>query len=163
MRTLITALIKAYAIQGGYQIRNSLTAFGIDHVILVKLASAAVVAWLLGLTAEKTQATLTDVWMGGHSSRVYRTGANTIPRKGWAAGDASMRAVHLALLVRAGQPGAPTPLRSLPFGFYARTFGARGFAMPRSFGVWTILNTLFMLMQVVGKGIACVEAALVAI
>ncbi|KAH1654176.1 hypothetical protein KXX16_002592 [Aspergillus fumigatus] len=161
MRTLLTALIKAYEIQGCYQIRNAFNAFGIDHVILVKLASAAVVAWLLGLTEEKTQATLSHVWMDGHSSRVYRTGANTIPRKGWAAGDACMRAVHLALLVRAGQPGAPTPLSSLPFGFYARTFGASGFEMPRPFGVWTIQNTLFKLMPVEGHGIAAVEAALV--
>ncbi|KAF7157185.1 hypothetical protein CNMCM6106_002267 [Aspergillus hiratsukae] len=161
MRTLLTALIKAYEIQGCYQIRNAFNAFGIDHVILVKLASAAVVAWLLGLTEEQTQATLSHVWMDGHPSRVYRTGANTIPRKGWAAGDACMRAVHLALLVRAGQPGALTPLSSVPFGFYARTFGADGLEMPRPFGVWTIQNVLFKVMPVEGHGIAAVEAALV--
>ncbi|GFF28185.1 2-methylcitrate dehydratase [Aspergillus lentulus] len=161
MRTLLTALIKAYEIQGCFQIGNAFNAFGIDHVILVKLASAAVVAWLLGLTEEQTMATLSHVWMDGHPSRVYRTGANTIPRKGWAAGDASMRAVHLALLVRAGQPGARTPLSSVPFGFYARTFGASGFEMPRPFGVWTIQNVLFKVMPVEGHGIAAVEAALV--
>jgi 2-methylcitrate dehydratase PrpD len=161
MRTLLTALIKSYEIQGCYQIRNAFNAFGIDHVILVKLASAAAVAWLLGLTEEQTLATLSHVWMDGHPSRVYRTGANTIPRKGWAAGDACMRAVHLALLVRAGQPGARTPLSSLPFGFYARMFGASGFEMPRPFGVWTIQNVLFKVMPVEGHGIAAVETALV--
>ncbi|GFF12319.1 phospholipase D Active site motif protein [Aspergillus terreus] len=161
MRTLLTALIKAYEIQGCYQMRNSFNQFGIDHVILVKLASAAVVSWLLGLTEEQTMATISHVWMDGHPSRVYRSGTNTIPRKGWAAGDASMRAVHLALLVRAGQPGAPGALSAPPSGFLQRTFGDKGFELPRPFGTWTIQHVLFKVMPVEGHGISAVEAALV--
>lgn len=106
-------------------------------------------------------ATISHVWMDGHPNRVYRSGANTIPRKGWAAGDACMRAVHLALLVRAGQPGSPEPLSSLPWGFYERTFGAKGFELPRPFETWTVRNVLFKVMPVEGHGISAVEAALI--
>ncbi|OJJ47235.1 hypothetical protein ASPZODRAFT_151760 [Penicilliopsis zonata CBS 506.65] len=162
MHTLLLALIKAYEIQGCYQLKNAFNAFGLDHVVLVKLASAAVVAWLLGLSEEQTNATISHVWMDGQPTRVYRSAGNTIPRKGWAAGDACMRAVHLALLVRKGQPGAPGALSSVPFGFYARTFGAtRGFEFARPFGTWTIRNVLFKVMPVEGHAIAAVEAALV--
>ncbi|KAL4898021.1 hypothetical protein BDV59DRAFT_208557 [Aspergillus ambiguus] len=161
MRTLLAALIKAYEIQGCYQTKNSFNAFGIDHVILVKLASAAVASWLLGLTQEQTMATISHVWMDGHPSRVYRAGANTIPRKGWAAGDAAMRAVHLALLVRAGQPGSPGALSSSPWGFYKRTFGDQGFNLPRPFGTWAVQHSLFKVMPVEGHGISAVEAALI--
>ncbi|KAF9890771.1 hypothetical protein FE257_005640 [Aspergillus nanangensis] len=160
VRTLLTALIKAYEIQGCYQMKNAFNAFGIDHVILVKLASASVVAWLLGLTEEQTMATISHVWMDGHPSRVYRSGNNTIPRKGWAAGDACMRAVHLALLVRAGQPGVPEALSSKPFGFFAQTFRTEGFVFERPFESWAIQNVLFKTMPVEGHGIAAVEAAL---
>ncbi|KAE8355286.1 hypothetical protein BDV28DRAFT_155509 [Aspergillus coremiiformis] len=161
MRTLLEALIKAYEIQGCYQMSNAFNAFGTDHVILVKLASAAVVSWLLGLTEEQTMATISHVWMDGHPSRLYRTGENTIPRKGWAAGDACMRAVHLALLVRSGQRGVPGALSSVPWGFYERSFGGRGFEFPRPFGTWTVRNVLFKVMPVEGHGISAVEAALV--
>lgn len=141
--------------------KNAFNAFGIDHVILVKLASAAVVSWLLGLTEDQTKATISHVWMDGHPNRVYRSGANTIPRKGWAAGDACMRAVHLALITQAGQPGAPGALTSSPWGFYSRTFGAREFELPRPFGSWTVRNVLFKVMPVEGHGISAVEAAMV--
>lgn len=161
MKTLLEALIKAYEIQGCYQMKNAFNAFGIDHVVLVKLASAAVVSWLLGLTEEQTMETISHVWMDGHPNRVYRSGANTIPRKGWAAGDACMRAVHLALLVRAGQPGSPEPLSSSPWGFYERTFGPKGFELPRPFETWTVRNVLFKVMPVEGHGISAVEAALI--
>ncbi|KAL5364539.1 hypothetical protein BJX96DRAFT_168364 [Aspergillus floccosus] len=161
MRTLLTALIKAYEMQGCYQMRNAFNKFGIDHVILVKLASAAVVSWLLGLTEEQTMATISHVWMDGHPSRVYRSGANTIPRKGWAAGDASMRAVHLALLVRSGQPGAPGALSASSWGFFQRTFGDKEFELPRPFGTWTVQHVLFKVMPVEGHGVSAVEAALV--
>ncbi|KAJ5083987.1 hypothetical protein NUU61_008566 [Penicillium alfredii] len=160
MRTLLLALIKAYEIQGCYQIRNAFNAFGIDHVVLVKLAAAATVSWLLGLTEEQTKATISHVWMDGQPTRVYRSGANTIPRKGWAAGDACRRAVQLALLVQAGQPGAPEALTAKPWGFLARTFDEAGFELPRSFQSWTIRNVLFKTMPVEGHGIAAVEAAL---
>lgn len=160
MRTLLIALIKAYEIQGCYQMRNSFNAYGIDHVVLVKLASAAVVSWLLGLTEEQTLATISHVWMDGQPTRVYRSRDNTIPRKGWAAGDAARRAVQLALYVEAGQPGAPEALTAKPWGFWERTFGEQGFQFPRPFGTWTIQNVLFKAMPVEGHAVSAVEAAL---
>ncbi|KAE8363295.1 hypothetical protein BDV27DRAFT_158915 [Aspergillus caelatus] len=161
MHTLLTALIKAYEIQGIYAQSNAFNTHGTDHVILVKLASAAVVSWLLGLTESQTMATISHVWMDGHPSRVYRSAENTIPRKGWAAGDACMRAVHLALLVRAGQVGVSSVLSAVPWGFYKRDFGGERFEFPREFGDWTVRNVLYKVMPVEGHGIAAVEAVLV--
>lgn len=160
LQTLLIAITKAYEIQGIHQLHNAFNAHGIDHVILVKLASAAICAWLLGFSQTQAMATISHVWMDGHPSRVYRSGSNTIPRKGWAAGDACMRAVHLALLVRAGQVGAGSALSAVPYGFLERTFGKQGFVMER-FGEWAVRNVLFKVMPVEGHGIAGVEAALV--
>ena len=160
LRTLLVALIKAYEIQGCYQMGNAFNVYGIDHVVLVKLASAAVVSWLLGLTEEQTMASISHVWMDGQPNRVYRSRDSTIPRKGWAAGDAARRAVQLALYVRAGQPGAPKALSARPWGFWAHTFGGKGFEVPKAFGTWTIQNVLFKIMPVEGHAISAVEAAL---
>jgi 2-methylcitrate dehydratase len=160
MRTLLIAVIKAYEIQGCYQMRNAFNAYGIDHVVLVKLASAAVVSWLLGLTEEQTMACISHVWMDGQPTRVYRARDNTIPRKGWAAGDAARRAVQLALYVQAGQPGSRGALSSKPWGFWARTFGDAGFQFARPFGTWTIQNVLFKAMPVEGHAVSAVEAVL---
>lgn len=161
MHTLLIALVKAYEIQGCYQMGNSFNAYGIDHVVLVKLASTTVVSWLLGLTEEQTMASISHVWMDGQPTRVYRSRGNTIPRKGWAAGDASRRAVELALYVRAGQPGAAEALTAKPWGFWTRTFGEQGFQFPRPFETWTIQNMLFKTMPVEGHAVSAVEAALV--
>lgn len=106
-------------------------------------------------------ASISHVWMDGHPTRVYRSKNNTIPRKGWAAGDAARRAVQIALYVMAGQPGAPEALTSKPWGFLAQTFGDRGFEFPRPFDTWTIRNVLFKVMPVEGHGISAVEAALI--
>ncbi|KAJ5089700.1 hypothetical protein N7532_008384 [Penicillium argentinense] len=160
MRTLLIALIKAYEIQGCYQMRNAFNTYGIDHVVLVKLASAAVVSWLMGLTKEQTMASISHVWMDGQPSRTYRSRDHTIPRKGWAAGDAARRAVQLSLYVRAGQPGVSKALSAKPWGFLAQTFGENGFEFPRPFGTWTIQNVFFKTMPVEGHGISAVEAAL---
>ncbi|KAJ5550448.1 hypothetical protein N7461_005146 [Penicillium sp. DV-2018c] len=159
MRTLLVALVKAYEIQGCYQMQNAFNSYGIDHVVLVKVASAAVVCWVLGSSEGEAMATLSHVWMDGQPSRVYRSGANTVPRKGWAAGDAARRAVQLALLVRDGQPGSPGALSAKPWGFWERTFGERGFVFPRPFGSWTVRNVLFKTMPVEGHAISAVEAA----
>ena len=161
MHTLLTALIKAYEIQGCFLLRNAFNAYGLDHVILVKLASTAVVSWLLGLSESQTMAAISHVWMDGHPLRVYRSGVNTIPRKGWAAGDSCMRAVHLALLARAGQCGSPTALTMPRWGFYATTFGGREFDLPKVFDSWAIENIFFKVMPVEGHGISAVEAALI--
>lgn len=160
MQTLLVALVKAYEIQGCYQMRNAFNVYGIDHVVLVKLASATVVCWLLGMTDEQAMATISHVWMDGHPNRVYRSGENTIPRKGWAAGDAARRAVQLALLVQNDQPGSPGALSAKPWGFWERTFGEAGFILPRPFGSWTVQNVLFKSMPVEGHAISAVEAAI---
>ncbi|KAJ5773902.1 hypothetical protein N7457_008798 [Penicillium paradoxum] len=159
MQILLIALIKAYEIQGCYQMRNAFNSYGIDHVVLVKLASTAVVCWLLGLTENQAMAAISHVWMDGHPNRLYRSGTNTIPRKGWAAGDATRRAVQLALLVREGQPGSPEALSAKPWGFWEQTFGETGFVLPRPFGSWTVQNVLFKNMPVEGHAISAVEAA----
>lgn len=161
IHTLLIALVKAYEIQGCYQIGNSFNAYGIDHVVLVKLASTVMTSWLLGLTEEQAMASISHVWMDGQPTRVYRSRGNTIPRKGWAAGDASRRGVQLALYVRAGQPGAPEALSAKPWGFWTRTFGEQGFQFPRPFGTWTIRNVLFKTMPVEGHAVSAVEAALI--
>ena len=161
INTLLTAIIKAYEIQGCFLLKNAFNAHGLDHVILVKLASTAVVSWLLGLSEEQTMAAISHVWMDGHPLRVYRSGLNTIPRKGWAAGDACMRAVHLALLARAGQLGSPTALTMPRWGFYATMWGGKEFELPRTMGSWVIENVFFKVMPVEGHGISAVEAALV--
>lgn len=159
MQTLLVALVKAYEIQGCYQMQNAFNFYGIDHVVLVKLASTAVVCWLLGLTEQQAMAAISHVWMDGHPNRVYRSGTNTIPRKGWAAGDAARRAVQLALLVREGQPGSPGALSAKPWGFWEQTFGETGFVFPRPFGSWTVRNVLFKSMPVEGHAISAVEVA----
>ena len=161
INTLLTAIIKAYEIQGCFLLQNAFNAHGLDHVILVKLASTAVVSWLLGGSEEQTKAAISHVWMDGHPLRVYRSGVNTIPRKGWAAGDSCMRAVHLALLARAGQLGSPTALTMPRWGFYATMWGGKDFQLPTTMGSWVIENVFFKVMPVEGHGISAVEAALI--
>ncbi|KAH9890824.1 putative 2-methylcitrate dehydratase [Xylariomycetidae sp. FL2044] len=159
--TVLEALIKAYEIQGCFLLRNAFNAHGFDHVILVKLAATAVVAWLLGLSEQQCQAAISHVWMDGHALRVYRSGVNTVPRKGWAAGDACMKAVHLSLLTRAGQPGSPTVLTMPRWGFYATSFGGKEFEFPRKYGTWVIEHIFFKVMPVEGHAVSSAEAALV--
>ena len=158
--TLLTALIKAYEIQGLFQILNSFNAIGLDHVILVKVSATAVTCWLLGLSEPETHAALSQVWMDGHPLRTYRHAPNTSPRKGWAGGDACMRAVHLSLLTKAGQPGAPTALTAPRWGFYAATFKNQTFSFHRPFGTWVMENIFFKLIPAEGHAISALEAVL---
>ena len=161
MHTFLTAVIKVYEIQGIFLLRNAFNAHGLDHTILVKLASTAVVSWLMGLSESQTMAAISHVWMDVSPLRVYRAGVNTIPRKGWAAGDACMRAVQFALLTHRGQPGAPTVLTMPRWGFYATAWrGGPAFVLPKPYTTWVIENIFFKLMPVEGHGIAAVEAAL---
>jgi 2-methylcitrate dehydratase len=127
MHTLLEALIKATEIQGSFNVQNSFNKLGLDHTALVKLASTAVVSWLLGLSEDQTCAAISHVFMDGAPLRVFRAGTNTIPRKAWAAGDATMRAVQIALLVRSGQPGARTVLTMPRWGFYENTWRGKTF------------------------------------
>ncbi|KAH8799350.1 putative 2-methylcitrate dehydratase [Xylogone sp. PMI_703] len=161
LKTILIALIKAYEIQGCMLLHNAFNTYGLDHVILVKLASTAVVSWLLGLTEDQTMAAISQVWMDGHALRIYRQKGNAISRKGWAAGDACMKATQLALLTKAGQPGSPTPLTMPRWGFYANSFGNNHFDLPKEYGSWVIENIIFKVMPVEGHGITSVQASMV--
>ena len=160
MTDVLTALIKAYEIQGCFQIKNAFNKVGLDHVILVKIASTAVISWLIGLPKPDACAAVSHAWIDGHPLRVYRQAPNAGPRKGWAAGDACMRAVHLALLVKHGQPGAPTALSCPRWGFYDVLFHGRAFDLPRPFGTWVVETALFKVNTAEGHGMTAVEAAL---
>ena len=160
MGHVLVALIKAYEIQGCFQIKNAFNKVGLDHVILVKVASTVMVSWLLGLSKEQAKAAVSHAWMDGHPLRVYRQAPNAGPRKGWAGGDACMRAVHLALLVKAGQPGAPTALTTPKWGFYDVLFKEVAFDLPRPFSTWVIENVIFKVNTAEGHGMTAVEAGL---
>ncbi|OCL12673.1 2-methylcitrate dehydratase [Glonium stellatum] len=159
LETVLTAMIKAYEIQGCFQIKNAFNKVGLDHTILVKIASTAVVCWMLGLTTDQALSALSHAWMDGHPLRVYRQSPNAGPRKGWAAGDACMRAVHIAFLAGAGQPGAPTVLTQPKWGFYNSLFRGQTFDLPRPFGSWTMENIIFKVHTAEGHGMSAVEAA----
>ena len=119
--TILSSLIKAYEIQGHLQLANSLNKQGLDHVFFEKLASCAVICGpeLLGLTKAQTLSALSHCVLDNALLRAYRHAPNTIPRKGWAGGDAVSRAVQLAFMARRGQPGAPTALSADRWGFEA--------------------------------------------
>jgi 2-methylcitrate dehydratase len=162
VHTLLVSTIKAYEVQGCFLLRNAFNTAGLDHTILVKLASTAVVSWCLGLTKPQTMAAISQVWMDTAPLHVYRAGHNTIPRKGWAAGDAYMRAVYFALLTQKGQAGSPTPLTMPRWGFYATTWqNGRPFQFPKPYTTWVIENIFYKVMPVEGHGIAAVEASIV--
>ncbi|KAI3320502.1 putative 2-methylcitrate dehydratase [Xylariaceae sp. AK1471] len=161
MEQVVMAQIKAYEIQGCFQIRNAFNKVGLDHVILVKVASTAVVSWLMGLTKDQARAAVSHAWADGHPLRVYRQAPNAGPRKGWAAGDACMRAVHLATLARAGQPGLRTVLTTPRWGFYQVLYRDQKFEFPRPFGCWVMENVLFKVMAAEGHALTAVDAAVV--
>lgn len=143
MRDVLTAMIKAHEIQGCIALENSFNKVGLDHVVLVKVASTAVVCQLLGLSREQTIAALSLAWVDGQSLRTYRHAPNTGSRKSWAAGDATSRAVRLALMARAGEMGYPSALTAKIWGFYDVSFKGREFAFQRSYGSYVMENVLF--------------------
>ena len=143
MRDVLTAMIKAHEIQGCIALENSFNKVGLDHVVLVKVASTAVVSQLLGLTHDQTIAALSLAWVDGQSLRTYRHAPNTGSRKSWAAGDATSRAVRLALMARAGEMGYPSALTAKTWGFYDVSFQGREFEFQRSYGSYVMENVLF--------------------
>ncbi len=143
MRDVLAAMIKAHEIQGCIALENSFNQVGLDHVVLVKVASTAVVSGLLGLAREQTIAALSNTWIDGQSLRTYRHAPNTGSRKSWAAGDATSRAVRLALMARAGEMGYPTALTAQTWGFYDATFRGRPFTFQRPYGTYVMENVLF--------------------
>src|SRR5271167_85168 len=143
MRDVLTAMIKAHEIQGCIALENSFNKVGLDHVVLVKVASTAVVCQLLGLTREQTINAISLAWVDGQSLRTYRHAPNTGSRKSWAAGDATSRAVRLALMARAGEMGYPSALTAKTWGFYDVSFRGQEFRFQRSYGTYVMENVLF--------------------
>jgi len=143
MRDVLGAMIKAHEIQGCIALENSFNQVGLDHVLLVKVASTAVVSQLLGLTRDQTINALSLAWIDGQSLRTYRHAPNTGSRKSWAAGDATSRAVRLALMARAGEMGYPSALTAKTWGFYDVSFRGREFKFQRPYGSYVMENVLF--------------------
>jgi 2-methylcitrate dehydratase len=143
MRDVLTAMIKAHEIQGCIALENSFNKVGLDHVVLVKVASTAVVSQLLGLTREQTVNALSLAWVDGQSLRTYRHAPNAGSRKSWAAGDATSRAVRLALMARTGEMGYPSALTANTWGFYDVSFRSQEFKFQRPYGSYVMENVLF--------------------
>src|SRR5439155_4204145 len=114
-----------------------------DHVVLVKVASTAVVSSLLGLTREETINAVSNAWLDGQSLRTYRHAPNTGSRKSWAAGDATSRAVRLALIAKTGEMGYPSVLTAKTWGFYDVRFEGNEFKFQRPYGIYVMGHVLF--------------------
>ena len=143
MRDVLTAMIKAHEIQGCLALENSFNAVGLDHVLLVKIASTAVASQLLGLTRDQTLNAVSLAFVDGQSLRTYRHAPNTGSRKSWAAGDATSRAVRLALIAQTGEMGYPTALTANTWGFYDVSFRGQPFKFQRPYGSYVMENVLF--------------------
>jgi len=143
MDAVLTAMIKAHEIQGVIALDNSFNRVGLDHVVLVKVASTAVVAQLLGLSQDEIIDAVSLAWVDGHSLRTYRHAPNTGSRKSWAAGDATARAVRLALMVAKGEMGYPSVLTAKTWGFYDALFKGKPFTFQRAYGNYVMENVLF--------------------
>ena len=143
MRDVLTAMIKAHEIQGVLALENSFNRVGLDHVVLVKVASTAVVAQMLGLTRDEIVNAVSLAWVDGQSLRTYRHAPNTGSRKSWAAGDATSRAVRLALIAKTGEMGYPSVLSAKTWGFYDVLFKGKPFAFQRPYGSYVMENVLF--------------------
>ena len=143
MRDVLTAMIKAHEIQGCIALENSFNKVGLDHVVLVKVASTAVVAQMLGLTRDEIINAVSLAWVDGQSLRTYRHAPNTGSRKSWAAGDATSRAVRLALIAKTGEMGYPSVLSAKTWGFYDVLFKGQPFKFQRPYGSYVMENVLF--------------------
>ncbi|HYM17874.1 MAG TPA: bifunctional 2-methylcitrate dehydratase/aconitate hydratase, partial [Micropepsaceae bacterium] len=143
MRDVLTSMIKAHEIQGVIALENSFNRVGLDHVVLVKVATTAVVCQLLGLTREATINALSQAFVDGQALRTYRHAPNTGSRKSWAAGDATSRGVRLALIASTGEMGYPTALTAPVWGFYDVLFKGKPFVFQRTYGSYVMENVLF--------------------
>jgi 2-methylcitrate dehydratase len=144
MRDVLHWAIKAHEIQGCYALRNSFNRAGMDHVILVRLASTAVATAMLGGNREQVITAVSNSWIDNGSLRTYRHAPNTGPRKSWAAGDACRRAViHALNAVTTDEPGYPSALSAKTWGFYDVAFGGKPFEFERPFGSYVMENVLF--------------------
>lgn len=155
MRQVLDAMVMAHEIQGVMALENSFNRVGLDHVVLVKVASTAVAAGLMGAGRDRLLSALSHAWVDGQALRTYRHAPNAGSRKSWAAGDASARGVQLALIAMRGEMGVPSVLTAPQWGFYDVLFsktcrdqsikpaGDRQFSMPQPFGCYVMENVLF--------------------
>ena len=143
VQDVLTAMIKAHEIQGCIALENSFNKVGLDHVVLVKVASTAVVARMLGLSRDEIINAVSLAWVDGQSLRTYRHAPNTGSRKSWAAGDATSRAVRLALIAKTGEMGYPSVLSAKTWGFYDVLFKGNVFKFQRPYGSYVMENVLF--------------------
>jgi len=143
VKDVLTSMIKAHEIQGVLALENSFNRVGLDHVALVKVASTAVVAHMLGCTYDQVLNAVSQAWVDGQSLRTYRHAPNTGSRKSWAAGDATSRAVRLALISKTGEMGYPSVLTAKTWGFYDVLFKGKEFKFQRKFGSYVMENVLF--------------------
>jgi len=143
MRDVLTAMIKAHEIQGVLALENSFNRVGLDHVVLVKVASVAVVTKMLGGTRDAIIDAVSQAWVDGQPLRTYRHAPNTGSRKSWAAGDATSRAVRLALMTLAGEIGYPSVLTAKSWGFYDALFKGKEFKLQRPYSSYVMVNVLF--------------------
>ncbi|MES2354156.1 MAG: bifunctional 2-methylcitrate dehydratase/aconitate hydratase [Pseudomonadota bacterium] len=143
MKDVLSAMIKAHEIQGCLALENSFNNVGLDHVVLVKVASTAVVAGLLGLNRDEMINAVSLAWVDGQSLRTYRHTPNTGSRKSWAAGDATSRAVRLALIAKTGEMGYPSALTAKTWGFYDALFKGQPFKFQRPYGSYVMEHVLF--------------------
>ncbi|MEN1972864.1 bifunctional 2-methylcitrate dehydratase/aconitate hydratase [Luteimonas sp. MJ204] len=162
MRDVLRAMVKAHEIQGCIALENSFNAVGLDHVVLVKVASTAVVAGLLGLPQDGIINALSQAWVDGQSLRTYRHAPNTGSRKSWAAGDATSRAVRLALIAATGEMGYPSALTAPTWGFHDVSFKGEPFRFQRPYGSYVMENVLFKIsFPAEFHGQTAVEAAMI--
>jgi 2-methylcitrate dehydratase len=143
MKDVLTAMIKAHEIQGVLALENSFNRVGLDHVVLVKIASTAVVAGMLGASKSQIIDAVSNAWIDGQALRTYRHSPNTGSRKSWAAGDATSRAVRLALMVMKGEMGYPSALTAKTWGFYDVLFKGKSFSFQRPYGSYVMEHVLF--------------------
>ncbi len=143
MRDVLTAMIKAHEIQGVLALENSFNRVGLCHVLLVRVASTAVVTKLMGGSKRQIIDALSQAWLDGSSLRTYRHAPNAGPRKSWAAGDATSRAVRLADLTLKGEIGYPSVLTTPTWGFYDVAFKGKNFELSQDYGSYVMENILF--------------------
>jgi 2-methylcitrate dehydratase len=143
MGDVIIAMIMAHEIQGVIALRNAFNRVGLDHVMLVRIASAAVSARMLGCNRQQTLNAISQAWIDGSALRTYRHAPNTGSRKSWAAGDATARGLFLAMMSLRGEMGYPTAITAVGWGFQDVLFAGKELSMGREFGTYVMENILF--------------------
>ncbi|HXS26723.1 MAG TPA: bifunctional 2-methylcitrate dehydratase/aconitate hydratase [Steroidobacteraceae bacterium] len=143
VRDVLTAMIKAHEIQGVIALKNSFNRVGLDHVLLVRVATTAVATAMMGGTREQVIDAVSNAWIDGGALRTYRHAPNTGSRKSWAAGDATSRGVRHALMCLAGEMGYPSALSAPRWGFYDVLFQGQWLSLPQPFGSYVMENILF--------------------